>query len=111
MVNGTSGFEQAHGLVDRLMTIFGLSRQPGTLPAGEEAPVVAGGCYSFAPSVHASFLPGRQARVFVNRLSVSGEPLGVCHLGYFGVVHPEVLNAFELPFVGSALELEMEVLL
>lgn len=103
--------QQIHGLVDRLMTIFGLSRQPGTLPRNDATPAVAGGQYSFAHSEHPSFLPGRQAKVFVNRLTVTGEPIGVKPLGVFGVVHPEVLGSFELPFPASALELDMEVLL
>lgn len=94
------------------MTTFGMHRQAGTLPAGETGPAaVAGGCYSFAHAEHPSFFPGRQARVFANRLSVAGEPLGVRELGVFGVLHPEVLSAFELPFPASALELDMEALL
>ena len=109
-VPGTSGFEQIHGLVDRVMTTFGLSRQAGTLRADEDMPAVAGGTYSLAPSEHVSFMAGRQARVFANRLSAAGEPLGVRSLGYFGVVHPEVLSAFDLPFPGSALELDLEAL-
>lgn len=57
-----------------------------------------GGGYSWAPSEHPSFFPGRQAAV-----SARG---GL--VGHFGVVHPEVLAAFELEHPVSALELCVE---
>jgi phenylalanyl-tRNA synthetase beta chain len=101
--------QQIHGLVDRLMTIFGLERQAGVLAASAPA-VVRGGCYSFMPSEHPSFLAGRQAQVFVNTLSPAGEQRGVRSIGHFGVLHPEVLGAFELPFPGSAMEFHLELL-
>lgn len=91
------------------MTVFALKRQAGVLAAGGSA-AVGGGCYSFMPSEHPSFLAGRQAQVFVNTLSPAGEERGVRSIGHFGVLHPEVLNAFELPFPGSAMEFHLELL-
>lgn len=57
-----------------------------------------GGGYSWAPSSHASFFPGRQATI-----SARGRQVGV-----FGVVHPEVLAAFDIENPVSALEISIE---
>jgi phenylalanyl-tRNA synthetase beta chain len=104
-----SGAQNIHGLCDRLMVVFGLKRQDGVLPK-DVPPQVAGGMFSLMPSEHPSFMAGRQAQVFANPLA-GGKPKGVRSLGYFGVVHPEVLTAFDLLFPGSALELDVEQLL
>mmetsp|Transcript_4397 Transcript_4397/g.12384 ORF Transcript_4397/g.12384 Transcript_4397/m.12384 type:complete len:625 (+) Transcript_4397:43-1917(+) len=107
MLPGTSGFEQIHGLVDRIMVTQGLARQAGTLTPG--ATDVGPGQYSFLLSEHPSFFPGRQAQVFVNTLTPAGKPNGTRPAGHFGMVHPDVLKAFDLPFPASALEIDLEV--
>lgn len=68
---------------------------PGT--ASKEA-AAAGRCYSWRPSSQPSYFPGRQATVHYG-----GQEVGV-----FGVVHPEVLEAFEVPYPVSALEVNIE---
>ena len=56
------------------------------------------GSYRWEPSDHASFFPGRQAAVVYNGARV----------GVFGVVHPDVLAAFEVVNPVSALEINIE---
>ena len=89
----TSGFELIHGLVDKVLQQNGLffrddlPRPPPSVPL-----------YHLRPSEHAQFFPGRQADVLV------GEEV----VGSFGVVHPEVLAAFDIQFPCSALEMAVE---
>lgn len=54
--------------------------------------------YSWQPSELPEFFPGRQAEVMYGGIVV----------GSFGVVHPEVLDNFEMAFPVSALELNLE---
>ena len=54
--------------------------------------------YSWQPSELPEFFPGRQAEVMYGDTAV----------GSFGVVHPEVLDNFEMAFPVSALELNLE---
>lgn len=68
---------------------------PGTNPALEAK---LGGGYSWAPSNHPSFFPGRQATI-----TARGQQVGI-----FGIVHPEVLGAFDVEHPVSALEMTIE---
>lgn len=54
--------------------------------------------YEWEPSEDPTFFPGRQASVLSHGKIV----------GHFGVVHPEVLAAFDIPYPVSALELNVE---
>jgi phenylalanyl-tRNA synthetase beta subunit len=58
----------------------------------------AGVGYEWRPSEDPTFFPGRQASVLAQGKTV----------GYFGVVHPEVLAAFDIPYPVSALEINVE---
>ena len=81
-----SGFELIHGLLDRLMAMLDVK------PDG----------YRIQPSSIPTFFEGRQAEVIYNGKKV----------GAFGIVHPEVLKGFEVPWVvGSVLELCVEAFL
>ena len=67
--------------------------------AGEAgASASASGTYAWAPSSDPAFFPGRQAAV-----SARGAAVGI-----FGVVHPDVLAKFDIPFPVSALEILIE---
>lgn len=68
---------------------------------------IAEGTYVLRASQEPSLLPGRQAEVVVRRHGLP-EPVSV---GHFGVVHPEVLRAFELTCPSSAMELKLEAFL
>lgn len=54
--------------------------------------------YMWKPSDEPTFFPGRQAAVFSKGQQV----------GSFGVVHPNVLENFDIPYPVSALELNVE---
>ena len=99
----TSGFEYIHGLVDRLLQQTGYLFQHDNSNSSALLPTAASTAptYTLVPSDHPSFFPGRQADI------VSG---GVV-LGRFGVLHPEVLAAFEVPYPVSALELDVRRLI
>jgi phenylalanyl-tRNA synthetase beta chain len=87
IVNTTDSFEVVHGLVDRLMQLFEVSRKDYTISEADDP----------------TFLPRRSAQVVMK---------GVV-LGSFGVVHPEVLQAFNFADKGpaSAVELNVDMLL
>ncbi|XP_068634508.1 phenylalanine--tRNA ligase beta subunit, cytoplasmic isoform X2 [Aristolochia californica] len=86
--NANSGFEVIHGLVDRIMEVV-------------KIPFVQMGDnngYYIKPSQEPEFFPGRQASI-------------VCRgkqIGTFGIVHPEVLEKFDIPDPCSLVELNIE---
>eukprot|EP00798_Chlamydomonas_sp_ICE-L_P030413 gene30413-35418_t len=89
-----SGFEVVHGLLNRVMDMLGVPHK-GSDPALETR---FGGSYHWEPSSDPTLFPGRQAKVFCKGQEV----------GSFGIVHPEVLEKFDIPYAVSALELNIE---
>lgn len=87
-----SGFEVVHGLLNRVMEVLGVPHKDE--PGASSSPVT----YHWSPSSDPALFPGRQAGVFAGEQQV----------GVFGIVHPEVLSAFEIPYPVSALELNIE---
>ncbi|KAL0432137.1 UNVERIFIED_CONTAM: Phenylalanine--tRNA ligase beta subunit, cytoplasmic [Sesamum latifolium] len=84
----TSGFELIHGLVDRIMEVTG-------------APFVSPGDntgYCIQSSDEPEFLPGRQASIIYK-----GKQIGT-----FGIVHPQVLDNFDIPDPCSFVEVNIE---
>lgn len=57
-----------------------------------------GGGYEWRASEDASFFPGRQAGVYLKDKLI----------GQFGVVHPKVLENFDIQYPVSALEIDIE---
>lgn len=86
-----SGFEAVHGTLNRIMQVLGV---PVDL-SGEGADPNA---YYWKESKEKTFFPDRQATVWFK-----GQQIGV-----FGVVHPEVLKAFDIVYPCSALEINIE---
>ncbi|XP_022894846.1 phenylalanine--tRNA ligase beta subunit, cytoplasmic-like [Olea europaea var. sylvestris] len=84
----TSGFELIHGLVDRIMEVAGTS----FVPPGDETG------YYIQSSDEPEFLPGRQASIIYK-----GKQIGT-----FGIVHPQVLDNFDIPDPCSYVELNIE---
>ncbi|KAK1551612.1 hypothetical protein Q3G72_001263 [Acer saccharum] len=84
----TSGFELIHCLVDRIMEVIGTP----FVPVGD----VTG--YYIQRSNEPEFLPGRQASIIYKRKRI----------GIFGIVHPEVLNNFDIPDPCSFVEIDIE---
>lgn len=93
----TSGFEVVHGALDRLMQMFSVSRILSC--AGESAS--KNGFYLKAAGDE-TFLEGRYADIFLG----DGKKIGG-----MGVVHPEVLEHFNISHVVSGFEISVEELL
>ncbi|EAN79208.1 phenylalanyl-tRNA synthetase (beta subunit), putative [Trypanosoma equiperdum] len=91
----SSSFEDIHGLVEFVMAKLGVVRK-----VGEE--VVDGDSYTLERSSDGAFFPGRCMDVFLHR---SGQK--VC-IGGFGVVHPNTLKAYDIPFPCSYMELNVQ---
>ncbi|KAK1554733.1 hypothetical protein Q3G72_016530 [Acer saccharum] len=83
-----SGFELIHCLVDRIMEVIGTP----FVPVGD------GTGYYIQRSDEPEFLPGRQASIIYKRKRI----------GIFGIVHPEVLNNFDIPDPCSFVEIDIE---
>lgn len=68
------------------------------------------GGYSWqaASDGHDAYFSGRQADVFLQASTSSSNQSSEIRIGKFGVIHPEVLSNFDIPFPVSALELNIE---
>ncbi|KAI3460664.1 hypothetical protein Pfo_017327 [Paulownia fortunei] len=84
----TSGFELIHGLVDRIMEVTGT---PFVSPGDKTG-------YYIQSSDEPEFLPGRQASIIYKRKQI----------GTFGIVHPQVLDNFDIPDPCSFVEVNIE---
>ncbi|VVC94492.1 unnamed protein product [Leptidea sinapis] len=84
----SGGFQFVHGLLDRLMTLLG---QPWSNTQG----------YCLRQCSDGAYFPGRCAEVFLK-----GDVIGK-----IGVIHPDVLAAFDLTNPCSAVEINVEPLL
>ncbi|KAF9691037.1 hypothetical protein EKO04_010945 [Ascochyta lentis] len=97
----TSGFEQVHGLLDRLMLMLRskfMTREDGLKNAALEG-------YWIEEVDDKTFLPGHAASIKIN-LGGKNHTIGV-----FGILHPSVLHKFELPYPVSTVEFNLEVFL
>jgi phenylalanyl-tRNA synthetase beta chain len=97
----TSGFEQVHGLLDRLMLMLRskfMTREDGLKNAALEG-------YWIEEVEDKTFLPGHAASIKIN-LGGKNHIIGV-----FGILHPSVLHKFELPYPVSTVEFNLEVFL
>ncbi|PIK49450.1 putative phenylalanine--tRNA ligase beta subunit [Apostichopus japonicus] len=83
--NKSPGFEVIHGLLDRIMQLL-------------EVPFSKEDGYYLKASENPTFFSGRCAELIVRGKSI----------GFFGVIHPEVLSKFELPNPCAALEITIE---
>ncbi|KAF1360725.1 phenylalanyl-tRNA synthetase [Lizonia empirigonia] len=97
----TSGFEQVHGLLDRVMLMLRskfMTREDGLKNAALEG-------YWIEEVDDKTFLPGHAASIRIN-LAGKNHTIGV-----FGILHPSVLHKFELPYPVSTVEFNLEVFL
>ncbi|KAI0487680.1 phenylalanyl-tRNA synthetase [Xylaria cf. heliscus] len=83
----TSGFEVVHGLLDRIFLMLRVQD------------------YFLQEISDSTFFPGRAAGVYLGK---GGESR---RIGEIGVLHPEVLEKFEIKYPVSVLELNLEVFL
>lgn len=88
--NKSPGFEIIHGLLDRVMQLL----EVPNLQAGDNS--TSG--YSLRQGEEPAFFPGRTADILAYGQVV----------GSLGVVHPEVITAFDLNLPCSALEINLE---
>ena len=86
--NKHSGIEEIRGMVDRLMQVLNIKKA-----ANENGPG-----FEIRDTQNSTFFPGRRADIIFN-----GDKIGS-----FGIVHPEVLGFFDIPFPCSALEINIE---
>merc|ERR1719183_715517 len=83
----TSGFEVVHGLLDHVMMLLDIKRDPKDGYAVREA-------------TDGAFFDGRCAEILLK-----GEVIGV-----MGIVHPQTLANFDIPFPTAALEIRVDLL-
>ena len=103
----TAGFEVIHGLLDRIMTCASVAPDAAVAAnslKGYDGSKAGDVTYRVAPRDDPTFFPGRCADVVLSR---GGADVTI---GTFGVVHPNVLAAFDVDFPTSALELDVEAL-
>ncbi|GAO48276.1 phenylalanyl-tRNA synthetase [Saitoella complicata NRRL Y-17804] len=94
----TAGFEVVHGLLDRIMRMLSVN------PTDKSSKQTG---YWIEETDDGTFFPGRAANVWY----LGEEMEEAVVVGVFGVLHPEVLEKFEIPFACSGLELNLEVFL
>ena len=118
----TTGFEHLQGLLDRIMQVLDVLRPEekearakaaaAAIKAGHKAMPVHNATYrcelladpANVPSDARWTFDAHGARVLVKQHDSKEETL----VGYIGMVHPEVLNSFEVGYPCSALELNIE---
>ncbi|KAI1654279.1 phenylalanyl-tRNA synthetase beta chain [Daldinia decipiens] len=108
-----SGFEEVHGLLDRVMAMLRqafLTHDEGLTGKDIDFKVTPqhlkrDGYWLEPIDDEATFFPGRAAAVFAR---LSGK---TARIGEFGILHPSVLENFELKYPVSTLEVNLEVFL
>ena len=63
--------------------------------------------FTLRKSTHPSYFPGRVADIVLHRLAEKDEIV----IGQFGILHPDVIQQFDIPYVCSALEINLEYFL
>ncbi|KAJ5219092.1 Phenylalanine--tRNA ligase beta subunit [Penicillium cinerascens] len=96
----SSGFEIVHGLMDRVMAM--LKSAFITAEEGLINPAASHSHYYIKELNDRTFLPGHAASV---HLRIGGKDHVI---GNFGILHPEVLEKYELKYPVSTLELNIE---
>ncbi|CUS12834.1 unnamed protein product, partial [Tuber aestivum] len=94
----TSGFEAVHGLLDRIMAM--LSTKVSEAGAMEQEG------YWIEETDEPTYFPGRAASIWARHKHGKKQSIGT-----FGILHPSVLEKFEIPYPVSTLELNLEVFL
>jgi phenylalanyl-tRNA synthetase beta chain len=97
----TSGFEHAQGLLGKIMQTL---RTPWL---SDPSASTEKGYWIVEDPENKTFFPGRGAKVFYRHKN-GGESKAV---GSIGVLHPQVLNYFDIPYAASAVEINSEIFL
>ncbi|KKK19045.1 hypothetical protein P175DRAFT_0436566 [Aspergillus ochraceoroseus IBT 24754] len=99
----TSGFEVVHGLLDRIMSMLKSAFITGE--EGLENPAVSDSHYWIEELNEPTYFPGHAASVHVR---IGGKDVVI---GAFGILHPTVLENYELKYPVSTLEINIEAFL
>ncbi|KAI1939022.1 phenylalanine--tRNA ligase subunit beta [Ophidiomyces ophidiicola] len=99
----SSGFEIVHGLLDRVMAM--LKSAFIVREEGLENPDMSGSRYWIEELEDPTYFPGHAASIHV---CIGGKEHVI---GAFGILHPTVLEKFELKYPVSTLEVNIEVFL
>ncbi|KAK2812577.1 hypothetical protein FQN50_001221 [Emmonsiellopsis sp. PD_5] len=101
----TSGFEVVHGLLDRVMAMLKTSFIIGE--EGLENPAIGDSsyCYWIEELEDPTYFPGHAASIHVR---IGGKDHVI---GAFGILHPTVLEKFDLKYPVSTLEMNIEAFL
>lgn len=94
----TSGFEVVHGLLNRVMQVLGVPHEKFSSSPKDLIKVQQGISYSWKADDSETYFKGRHASIYSMGQKV----------GEFGVVHPEVLQSFDIPYPVSAVEINLE---
>ncbi|ORC91770.1 putative target of rapamycin kinase (TOR) kinase 3 [Trypanosoma theileri] len=97
----SSGFEDIHGLVEFVMVKLGISRE-GSAASGDDPDEVDSDTYSLDRGNDGAFFPGRCMDIFLHR---KGNKIKI---GSFGVVHPNTLKFYDIPFPCSYMEMNIQ---
>jgi phenylalanyl-tRNA synthetase beta chain len=114
----TSGFEVIHGLVDRIMSLCEVAPEADYVASSGNAYVQVhckeGWYYTIrelksgTSDESGTYFPGRAAEILLTSPKGGKEPVVI---GTFGILHPEVLGAFDIQYPTSTVELNLEMLL
>ncbi|KAL3447920.1 hypothetical protein BJX65DRAFT_295449 [Aspergillus insuetus] len=99
----TSGFEVVHGLLDRVMSMLKSAFLTGE--EGLENPQVNDSHYWIEELDNPTYFPGHAASVHVR---IGGKDITI---GSFGILHPTVLENYEMKYPVSTLEINIEAFL
>ncbi|CAH6722854.1 phenylalanine--tRNA ligase beta subunit [[Candida] jaroonii] len=97
----TSGFEYIQGLLGKLMQTLRASWIDSSKPNTQR------GFWIEEDNENATYFPGRGAKVFFRSVE-GGEAVAI---GSIGVLHPEVMKSFEIPYAASYVEINIEIFL
>lgn len=114
--NKTAGFEIVHGVLDRAMKMLEIPRAITTDAAGYHLKEINGmtPCLSLIQLdmnhiADPMFFPGRAASIIYRvPIMASDSPMREINIGRIGVLHPTVLEKFEIGYPCSALEFTLE---
>jgi len=112
-----SGFEVIHGLVDRVMTLCEVAPEGSYVASSGDAHrsvhCKEGWYYTIremkpgTSDDYGTYFPGRAAEILLK--TPQSEKFEV--VGNFGILHPDVLGAFDILYPTSSMELNLDVLL
>jgi phenylalanyl-tRNA synthetase beta chain len=109
-LNSTGGgFEIIHGLVDRFFQVLGVHVHNKSLAINKYKHGSRGSLsYEIEDGAHPSYFPGRCAKVVLYRKEADKEQEVKTDLGFFGLIHPEVLEKFDIALPAAVVEINVE---